>query len=121
MSYQEVKMDHSFQGLTKQLLDVAIKGSETYFLFTREEAKKLNFMFKYIWAGYGNISVSYFYKGEETIAFKAEKPNYCLSRTRYPLNILNESIKDLFEEEGELTDADRDFFLEYFGMKKQAA
>lgn len=122
--FQEVKTDHSFHGLTRMLFaDVRRGGSETYYLFTREEAKKLNFIFKNVWTGRAWVSVSYYYAHENTIAFKVNSPNFCSVKRNEAIRILDshkQSIGKLFDEDVEFTEEDKQLIKALFYMPKAA-
>jgi len=127
MQVNNITPDTSFHGLARTLLDEmrSKKGSDIYYLFTREEAKKLNFIIKNIWSGRALVSVSYFYKGDETIAFCVKKSDIFTAKS-YPLALVGgseartESLEALFSEDVELTEEDKDFIRRYFKLEKAA-
>ena len=121
MQCQELKPDTSFYGVTRALLSDLRRrkswSSDIYYLFSREEAKKINFIFSYLWVGDKHMNVSYFYKGEETVAFHIKGVDHIWNKPLRPIEPHKESIESLFSEKVEMTEEDRAFLIDEFNLK----
>jgi hypothetical protein len=119
MRFREIKPDTSFYGVASALLsDLRSRNSsDTYYLFSREEAKKIYFILNCVWVGAKHMNVSYFYKGEETVAFAIKGVDHTRNNPLRPIECHKESLGSLFSEKVEITEGDRAFFIDEFNLK----
>ena len=118
MQCHEIKSDTSFYGVARALLSDLRrrKSSDTYYLFSREEAKKIYFIFNLLWAGTKHMNVSYFYKGEETVAFNIKGVDHIKNNPLRPVECQKDSLESLFSEKVEISEEDRAFFIKEFNL-----
>ena len=123
MAFHQIEQDTSFYGLTRLLINSMKKNHEgEYLLFNREEAKKLHYILDNVWYGLAHVSVSFYYKGDDVVAFKTCKTN-AYDKLFAPMHFLNEHkerLDSLFAETTEITEEDKDFIRNLFYMKKAA-